>query len=212
MASRVCRTLGALAVAGTLVLTGCVADESTDETTQRSITVGQQTTGASSPTGTSQGGPGDHDVGFGLVLTLPEGWELTTSDTDGDDEKFHGFTHVKTGGQVAVVTDDDMDDSPAEECADIQDEMADDLEDNGPVTRTQGVAHSDNAHTCGLNAKDDEGIDVEITIFVAKGARASFMTAAMFPKSPPQGVTQDELDQAVREASTMSSQLLTNID
>lgn len=230
MASTGCKSLAGLLMASALVLGGCTsADTTAPGTTNSAITVGsqepsadptspatssattEQPTSSSTPAATPLGGPGDHEVGFGITLTLPEGWQLSTRSID-DDEQFHGLTQVKTTGQVALVTTDDLDGSPAEECTDMQDELADGYEDQGKVTRTQGTAHSDNAHTCGLAATDKNGQQIEITIFVAKGAKASFITASIFPTTAPEGVTQEELDQAVREASMMSSELLNDID
>ncbi|MGD8214376.1 hypothetical protein [Aestuariimicrobium sp. Y1814] len=232
MTSPVGRTLAALAVAGALALAGCSSSPTGGETTsQPAITVDQSSAPATQTTGetqtTSQSpaptdietttsasqsptGPGDYQVGHGLVLTLPQGWELTLNDTD-DDEVRHLFTHLATGTQLAVLTDDDDDDSAAEICEDVQDDIEDGFEGNGPVTRTQGTTHADNAVTCGLTATDNDGVEIEVTIFAAVGANTSFWTASLVPVSPPEGATQEQLDQAAREAAQISSQLLAGL-
>ena len=137
---------------------------------------------------------------------------MIMKDAEDDDQQSYRFSHPKTWGELAVVTTDELDESAAEACSEAQDELADTYEDHGTVTRTQGTAHSENAHTCGVVAKNSGGLTVEFTLFVAKGAKASFMTISSFPTTLPTGASQEDLDQATREASMMSSKLLDNID
>lgn len=202
------------AAPSTIGTTGLPDPSATATSTTRASTTSPGTTAATSPAATPPvtTESGDLDVSHGITLTLAPGW-VVTNVTDQDDGRRHTLDHAATGGQLLLLTTDDVDDdTPAELCVEAQDELGDRYERHGTVTRTQGASHSNNAHTCGLAATDADGKAIEITIFAAVGTKAAFVTAAIFPSATPQGVSQESMNQAVREASQMSSELLNDID
>lgn len=208
--------IAALTIAGTLVLGACTSESTTSSpstqprTTPAKTTPAKTTPAKTTPAKTTESG--DFDAGHGLTVTLPVGWTVSNIVNE-DDGRLHTFTHAATGAELQLLTTDDADgQTPTELCEQAQDDLSDHFERNGAVTRTQGAAHSDNAHTCGLAATNAEGVAIEITIFAAVGTKAGFVTAAIFPVEVPQGVSQQALDQVVREASQMSSELLNDID
>ena len=207
------RTLAAAVMAAAMVLGGCTSEGATTQRpTQPAVTVGAQTTAVTTASTSAPATSGDLDASHGITLTLAPGWVIS-SVTDEDDGRLHTLDHAATGGQLLLVTTGVVaDETPATFCVGAQDELGDRYQRNGAVTRTQGASHSDNAHTCGLAATNDDGAAIEITIFAAVGTRAAFVSAALFPADTPQGVSQESFDQAVREASQMSSELLNDID
>ena len=220
MASTGCERFAAVAVAALLTLGGCVTGGTENQPTE-SRTTGSPTSEASAaPTSTTPASTkisastptgGDYDAGFGITLALAPGWELGNQ-TDEDDGLLHSFSHTRSGGQLLLATTDATDGDPQKMCAEAQEDLADDFDDNSTVTKVAGAAHSAGAHVCGLTGKRPDGTPVEITIFAAVGTTASFSAITIFPTQPPVGTTQEELGQALREASGMTSEMLNDID